>query len=232
MPKAIFTRSRSAVLPKQVPEPNNNDRGTRLGGGVIYPPKGGVIYNPHPFTPPADPVPQKELFKTNLEQVQHLASTLTPKEKKELLATLALEAQPIKVKDSRDLTMWAGCVLSSLEQEIGAAGSPGSGPLVFERLISAGSGWAAVQRFMVASKMQELKVIERQGVYHLLSTLLVKHAKQVSRHTSVPLTPRFLATCSANIGSIFDAAFPGYMASGLAHIVAKRMLALNLENPE
>jgi hypothetical protein len=78
---------------------------------------------------------------------------------------------------------------------------------------------------MADSGLDKLKVVERQSVYMMLARLVIDKAKYVASSSNATLGPRLVGTCAANIAGVFDAAFPGYLASGLAHLVAKQLVA-------
>lgn len=160
---------------------------------------------------------------TSLGDVVAAAKNLSPIERRELLAELALDNQLASKGAGRDLEMWSGAVSEALEDAIGRSGVSAAGPLVVRRLLSAPSAWSPVEEFMVRSKMQELTVSERNSVYLLLARLLVARCREIGRHTSAPLTPKFVAGQAPTIGAVFDAAFPGYAQAGLARFVAKRL---------
>lgn len=76
---------------------------------------------------------------------------------------------------------------------------------------------------MTSSKLSELRVVERQAVYNLLAELLVEHAGYVARKSGAPLGPKLIGQCTGSLPGVFEASFPGYLAAGLAPILARQM---------
>lgn len=78
---------------------------------------------------------------------------------------------------------------------------------------------------MRASRLQDLTVPERLLAYRLLAGLLVDYADDLSRRTGAPLSLRLVTSCADKLAGVFDQAFPGYVAAGLAPVVARQMAA-------
>lgn len=173
-------------------------------------------------------LPRAGTAEMKAEDVLSLANKLSPEQRKQLLASLALQEQTADPVKQRDVDMWAGAVYSGLVATNG--GSPGGvpGPAVVKRILAAPSAWKPVDGFMEACKFDQLSVTERQSVYNLLADLVIKHAAQIAHRSKIPLSPKLIGTCSSNVASLFDLAFPGYMRAGLAHIVARRLISANV----
>lgn len=122
----------------------------------------------------------------------------------------------------RDLGLWAAAVYQAFCKAVGGPGAAGVGPLVFKKLLAATAVWQPVERFMLSTGLDQERVTDRNAIYVLLADMLVKHARRVARHTDVPLSPKFVAACAANVAGLFDKAFPGYIEAGLAHVVARQ----------
>lgn len=150
--------------------------------------------------------------------MKELVGSLGVEQRKELLAYLALEQQATK-QPSRDLEMWSVAVVEALDKAIG----PSIGALVIRKQLSASTAWNPVAQFMEASRLQDLTVVERQGIYTLLAKLLVKHAREVAQRSGAPLSGKLVASCAGNLPGVFDGAFPGYLAAGLAPMVARSL---------
>lgn len=97
------------------------------------------------------------------------------------------------------------------------------GPLIIKRVVGSTSQWRSVADFMQSAGFADLKVVERQSVYMLLADLLVKYAKGIARHSNVPLSPKLVGNCVANLAGVFDQSFPGYLEAGLAHVIVRRL---------
>jgi hypothetical protein len=155
-----------------------------------------------------------------------LVESLTPTLRKELLAKLALATQIATVDGSpRDQDMWAQAVYEALAQAQGAGGGGMPGPMVVKRSLASTGAWGSVSRFMASSKMDSLKVTERQSVYMMLAKLVVDQARYVSRESGIPMSPKLVGNCATNVAGIFEQSFPGYLGSGLALMVARRLTA-------
>lgn len=168
---------------------------------------------------------QKKEKKEVLDEIMSLASNLDAKSRKDLLAQLALHGLAANDGDQRDSDMWANAVYDGLVIALGGSGEGVPGPATVRRLLASPSAWGPVASFMRAARFDTLKVTERQAVYQMLAKLVIQNAKQNARHHGIPLSVKFVGSCSANISGIFDQSFPGYLASGLALIVARRLIA-------
>lgn len=167
--------------------------------------------------------PQSVVKKNKENQVDILlgqASSLSAADRKELLARLSLAEQEVDPRD-RDLGMWSQAIYDALVKALGS--SPG--PALIRKVLGVHDSWGPVQEFMQSSKLIELPVTKRQSVYGLLARLVVEEAKEVSEFVEAPLGPKFVAGRCRYVAGTFDRAFPGYLKSGLASIVAARLAA-------
>ena len=189
--------------------------GDRVKGGG--PPKGGQ--------PPPLSTPSPLHGEGQVDEVMVILDQLSPDQRKLILARLSLAniTKPSQAGQERDLDMWAQAVYESLGDALGAGGTELVGPAMVKRILATPGSWRAVTEFMRVSKMDQIKVTERQSVYRMLANLVVGNARYISTHSGAPLSPRLVSTCAVNIAGIFDQAFPGYLASGLACLVAKRL---------
>jgi hypothetical protein len=154
------------------------------------------------------------------------ASTLTAKQRQQLLDQLALTSQMTRRADQdRDLDMWAAAVYEALTATDAAQAEEGYGQLLVKRLLSPSPVWRPVQEFMRLAKLNELTVTERRSVYGLLADLLVKHAQVIADRSGAPLGPKLVGSCTVNIAGVFDKAFPGYVRAGLAKIAARQLVS-------
>lgn len=150
---------------------------------------------------------------------------LTSKETKSLLAQLALRVKnTTSPKGERDSETWADCVAEALNAALGS--SAGSALVRKEMLASA--AWTPVRQFLEEARFLDLSVREKQSVYRLVARLLVKYADRIATRRGVPLSPHFVASCAGHVATAFDDAFPGYLASGLAHVVVRKLCAERL----
>lgn len=167
------------------------------------------------------PMPAEKQNK--VDTLLDLTKDLSPAERKELLARLSLEGQTLKTGETRDIDMWVGAVYDGLVEATGHQGEGVPGPAAIKRVLAIPTAWAPVSSFMRASKMDKVTVTQRQSAYHMLANLVIENARYVSRTSRIPLSPKLVGNCASNITGIFDQAFPGYLQSGLAHIVVRRL---------
>ncbi len=143
-------------------------------------------------------------------------------ERKKILDSLLLENQlTVEAKADRDLDMWAEAVHRELTRRLGSLDGGLVGPGVVRKLLSAGGSWKPVEQFMAASKLCELKVVERQRAYYMLAELLVRHALVVARRSGAPMSAKLVSNCTGNLAGVFEESFPGYLEAGLARMVAR-----------
>jgi hypothetical protein len=207
-------------------------RPVRSGASYVKPSEQGTTTPPSPLPfrgEEGEGVPPRRQNEMKKEKTEHISlddliNSLTASERKEMLAKLALAAQPTSVDGQiRDTDMWAQAVYEALvaSQAVGGGGLPG--PMLVKRILSGSGSWTSVAGFMKVSKMDTLKVTERQSVYMMLAKLVVDQATYVSREQHIPMSTKLVANCAVNVGGLFEQSFPGYLGSGLALIVARRL---------
>lgn len=169
--------------------------------------------------------PGPERSKPTITDVLASANQLSENDRKHLLAQLALANQQPSTNEVRDVQMWSVAVYEGLVAAQGGSGAGVPGPAVVQRTMSSSAAWAPVSEFMKAAGFDRLSSAERQGMYRFLAELVIKHATYVSRKGGAPLGPKLVGSCSANIAALFDQNFPGYLRAGLAHLVARSLVA-------
>ena len=162
-----------------------------------------------------------EKGKDHVDSLLDAARKLTKEQRKSLLAQLALDLQTSKKDSSRDLDMWSHGVYVALTKVLAGHNY---GELLVRKTIQAPAYWSPVQEFMEASGFSQCSVTERQGIYQLLGDLVVRSAARTSARKAIPLTLKFVASCSANVAATFEQEFPGYIASGLAKVVVRQLI--------
>ncbi len=223
MKKVLLTRPRRASTTDSVIEARrNNQKKPGDGNGDVSPLKGGYIHPPSPRA--ADGKEKKE--KPTVDSILADTELLTSQERKQLIARLALNQQISTKGSDRDLDMWATAAYDGLVQELGHEAGAQVGPILVKRSLASPSAWAPVAAFMASSKLQEQSVTKRQAIYMMLAKLVIQNAKFIARKSGAPMSAKLIASCAANISSLFDNAFPGYLKSGLAHIVAIQLTAM------
>ena len=171
---------------------------------------------------PGDVPVKEEKQNKNFNEAVALASNLSAEQRRDLVAQLSLDLQINGADQSRDIDMWATAIHEALQDALG--GSLGSvvGPLAVKRIVGSRSAFEPLAEFMQHSRLGEAQVRERLSLYRLLADLVVAYAKKIAKHTGAPLSLKLVANCSRNVAGLFDSAFPGYLAAGLAHVVARR----------
>lgn len=149
------------------------------------------------------------------EEVTRKALALPAKQQRELLDRLALSLSS-EVPGDRDLIMWATGVCEALTSALGGAGGGEINPYLSKRLLGPASVWKPVAALAEQIGFKQLSVVERQAAYQFLALIFVEHVREVSRRSGAPLSLKLAANCAANIAGVFEAAFPGYLGSGLA----------------
>jgi hypothetical protein len=166
-----------------------------------------------------------ETATVSLDEVLSLANQLTAEERKQVLDLLALKQQVASSATvDRDLEMWVEAVLRALLDALGAEEGAGIGSFLIKRSLGVRSVWGPTRSFFERIRVFDLNVAERMPVYSFLADLLVARCRTLSKRTGAPLGPKLVANCAPDIASIFESAFPGYLAAGLAHVVARQLL--------
>lgn len=220
MAKAVLTRPLRQG-PSYAKESTQLNKSSGNRGDVIPLYRGGNIT---PHLSQRQQEEKKAKASVSLDSVLELVEQLSSTEKKQLLAKLALQAQINGKGDGRDLDMWALAVYDALASSIGSGGGGVQGVASVKRVLSAPNAWGPVAGFMESTKLDQLTVTERQSVYAMLAKLAVKRARAVANHGNIPMSAKLVGTCSSNLAGLFDQAFPGYLASGLALLVAKQLV--------
>ena len=153
------------------------------------------------------------------------ARKLSDSERKELAEALLLDLHVASkaVKDcDRDIQMWSTAVYEGLTRVVGGGGAGLMGPTLARKHLAVVSAWKPVEEFMQMSGLADLTVIERQQCYNLLAMMTVSHAKAVARKSGAPLCVKLVSKCTGSLSGLFDNAFPGYLAAGLAKAIIRR----------
>lgn len=180
--------------------------------------------------PPPPPLPLRGgegrgvLPRDAVEGIVEQARSLTRDELRQLLAKLSLLATEQVGRSDRDLDMWAGSVYDGLVSLNGGSARGLVGPALFKQALASAAAWHPVTGLMSSAGYDKLSVTERQAIYRMLAGLLLRHAAYLNRERSVPISPKMLASCCANITSLFDNAYPGYLRSGVALVIAKALI--------
>lgn len=183
----------------------------------------GDTTTPHPTPYRGRGVGGSPQADSNVDEIKAKIKNLDAAERRELLAALALDLNAPKQAD-RDLDMWVVAAHEALAAVAGGRDGAVQAPAVCKRVLG-GSAFQPVLDFMEASRLSKLEVTKRQAVYRTLAELVVRRARKIGSRSGAPLSAKLVANVAGNIGGIFESAFPGYVASGLAHLVATRPTA-------
>lgn len=146
---------------------------------------------------------------------------LTRKQSQELLDQLALRMRLTDEKRfNPDLESWSASVHAELNSRLSS--EQAYGLMMVRATLGERENWQPIERLMQSSNLSKRTPAQRKSFYMLLAELLVDHAKHEGRKHAHGLTLRNVARCCVDIASIFDWSFPGYLASGLAYIVAEQ----------
>ena len=165
---------------------------------------------------------ERKMIKPDLATLLVQAESLSPDDQRQLMARLSLASKTTASSNDPAINMWAGAILTALEATLGGGDRGLPGVMVIARLLSGPNAFAPVKTFLAATKMDQLTVLEQSSVYGMLARLTCKYASEVANRAGIPLTAKLVVNCSASIAGIFDEAFPGYLANGLALMVARR----------
>lgn len=138
--------------------------------------------------------------------------------RKRILDELALGLkQESSTSASRDVEMWLKAVTTELTAVL--ASQFYFGNAMKQSVV----GWSYVEEFMHSSGLSRCSVVQRAGIYRILASLLIKHAQHIAEHVGQPLSLKFVLSCSNAVPGLFDAAYPGYLSSGMASAVVAAM---------
>lgn len=151
---------------------------------------------------------------------------MTAAERKELLARLSLAEQSAGGKQEREPELWSRAVYEALVDASGTSAEAVPGPLVIRRLVGTPNAYQPVRAFMETSGLSEkLDATEHFAFFRVLACLVVQDAERVCEFSRAPMGAKVVAQRVPHVRGIFDRAFPTYVRSGLAHVVARRLVA-------
>lgn len=118
--------------------------------------------------------------------------------------------------------MWADSLEQLLGQALGSPPAPRMRPPTI--LGSLRDSYKAVELFVQAAGLFRTASYDRKATYNLLAGLVVEYAKQLAAKIGAPLSFKFVLQNVEKLPALFDRAYPGYVASGLASIVINQLL--------
>lgn len=146
---------------------------------------------------------------------------LSSPDRRRALALMSLELQQGSGGGDRDSELWSGAVHEVLVAALGASDGAAHGPQVVRRLLASPGAWAPVREFLDNAIGTALTPAERLAFMRVLARLLVARCRRLAAHADIPLSPKLVAQNTHLLAGIFDNAFPGYLAGGLARTVAR-----------
>ncbi len=147
---------------------------------------------------------------------------LPRKTQQQLLDYLLLLTHEEANDTDRDLEMWKASCASKLEHHLpGTSTHVPKGTRLHTMLKES---YTILTSFMAGANFGTMTVIQRKAIYEMLATLLVARAKHLASKTTAPLSLRLTFQCAADLPGLFDAAFPGYLESGLARKVLDQVV--------
>lgn len=159
----------------------------------------------------------RDLSPSQRKEVRDYITYLDKEEKQNLLAS-SRTGQSL----SRDEEMLADSLEQSLAEALGTPRQAHNRPAAI--LGSLRDCYAIVEAFVQATGLSRSKSYERKALYNMLAGMLVDYSRQLATKIGAPLSFKFVLQNSAKMPALFDLAYPGYAASGLAGIVADRLL--------
>lgn len=140
------------------------------------------------------------------------------KEQKQILLTSTRTGQSL----SRDEEMLADSLEQLLAEALGTPRQARHRPAAI--LASLRDCYATVEAFVQAAGLSRNKSYDRKALYNLLAGMLVDYSRQLAAKIGAPLSFKFVLQNTDKIPALFDRAYPGYAASGLAGIVVDQLL--------
>lgn len=222
--KVQFSQPTRPVVARRPIVASSGGPKTQLSQGTI---KGDPLppFREEEGSPILPRTPTKKNEQELIQQAKDLVGLLDPAQKKRLLDELALEqlsTSATKTPDqARNLDMWATAVYEAFSAALGGSTATGIGPVLVRRTMAQQSVWAPVESFLEVSRLGELSVQERLGIFRMLAQMLVSHSRKVARYGKVPVSIKLVGNNTGNLAGLFEDAFPGYLAAGMARIVAR-----------
>lgn len=215
---ATITRASSYVRPPRNVASGSFSKNSMATGGErsgFYPPSIEGGNKPRPSRPSSGDV---------VGQCADILRGLSRAEQKQALDLLAFQlATDQSHEASRDKDLWSGAVYDAVARALGGGAGGLPGPMLFKRVLAAPEAWQYVEGFMGTSGFSRAQVTERQAVYSLLARLLAEHALELNGKFGYPITPKMLGNLTQHLPTLFEEAFPGYLAAGLGMVVVKSL---------
>lgn len=220
---------RASTYVRPARKPSTVTRTSRQSGAVI----GGGKVGGYPLSIDKGITPHTPQPSSNaVSQCLAILSKLSRVERKQALDQLAFQlASSDDHGAARDKDMWSGAVHSALVASLGGGAGGLPGPMLFKRVLAATESWQYVEGFMTTSGFQTTLVRERSAVYQVLAKLLAEHALELNRKFGYPLTPKMLGNLTQHLPTLFEEAFPGYLAAGMGPVII-RSLVKGFQVPE
>ena len=158
---------------------------------------------------------------TNFEVALDHVSKLDRKQAKQMLAQLSLRMETSdKAVQNRDLEAWCASVHAELSKELGT--DRAYGLMQVRKALSEPEHWEPVEAFMEAANFDQYTSAQRRAMYMLLAEMVLDRAYEDTKRFGGTVTLLAIGRCTVDLVRIFDDAFPGYLRSGLAFMVAEQ----------
>lgn len=117
--------------------------------------------------------------------------------------------------------LWTASLANALSEKFGNTVSPKLPPTLAKELKAS---YGHAQSLYVALSPSRQGVDEAAPVFNFLARALVKYCSQVSSRIGAPLSFKFILGQSQVLPGLFENSFPGYLQSGLGHVVLTKLL--------
>lgn len=153
---------------------------------------------------------------------------MSKEDRKQIFDYLLLLSQETTGEAERSLSIWNECCYSQLSVLVPGLPPVRPGTRLYPALKESHK---QVEDFISATGFGSLTTAERKTLYLTLASLLVYRARHLASKTTAPLGMRLVLQSSADLPSLFDAAFPGYLRSGLGRRILTNMTACIVSKP-
>ena len=161
-----------------------------------------------------------------VEEIKKRIKALSTTSRKQLLDYTLLLSQPTASSDKdRSTLMWRDSVVRALRKRL-----PGAVTDLPPKVLVAESNASVrkVEDFLHSLTPVALSTPERKASYDLLADLLATRAYEIAQRASIPLSLKLILTTADQLHGVFDAAFPGYLQSGMGIRVILKLVSTSV----
>lgn len=162
-------------------------------------------------------------YPSPVQEVKERIQKMTPKQRKEVFDYLCLlnagGPTPRSGTEVRERQMWSDVVREEFSRITLVEFSPRAANDALRNAEK--EAHSIVEAFLTSSGTLAAisRTYEKRAIYQFLARLLVTDSRSVARVAAAPLTLIFIHRRAYLIPSLFDLAFPGYLAAGQAALV-------------